>query len=155
MIWVDNWERTFVLLINFISLHLFFIFLFVSYGMALRTLVAKLELSIMYVRPAMENYECTLLCSCKAWDFCIIFYHQLIVCTFHFIIHQNVNTFLSFNQVTLKVISLEAIDTSWHLKQLVLHSVMTCFPLLFSKSSSSARHDPEIDEGNLITCYTN
>ncbi|KAH1210867.1 Cold-responsive protein kinase 1 [Glycine soja] len=24
---------------------------------------------------------------------------------------------------------------------------MTCFPLLFSKSSSSARHDPEIDEG--------
>lgn len=28
---------------------------------------------------------------------------------------------------------------------------MTCFPLFFSKSSSSARKDPEIDEGNLIT----
>ncbi|WVZ00948.1 hypothetical protein V8G54_027017 [Vigna mungo] len=34
-----------------------------------------------------------------------------------------------------------------HWKLLILHLAMTCFPLFFSKSSSSARKDPEIDEG--------
>jgi len=125
----------------------FFVHLFKSYGMALRTFVAKLEFWYQWLvflsQTSYGNNEFALdyllLCSIN----CMYFLPTLLL--FKTLTHFDGSTRLP----------LEASDTIWHLKLLILHLAMTCFPLLFSKSSSSARKDPEIDEGNSITCYTN